>query len=68
MRGQLQFLVKWEGYGYEENSWVLELEIAAPDKIREFYNVHPGALWQICSVVFHSHVSHASRMQQARGG
>ena len=38
MRGQLQFLVKWEGYGYEENSWVPELDIAAPDKIQEFYN------------------------------
>ena len=36
MRGQLQFLVKWEGYGYEENSWVPESDIAALDKIREF--------------------------------
>ena len=68
MRGQLQFLVKWEGYGYEENSWVPESDIAAPDKIREFYNAHPGAPWQIHSVAFHSLISCASRMQHARGG
>ena len=70
MRGQLQFLVKWEGYGYEENSWVPESEsdIAAPDKIQEFYSAHPGAPWWIHSVAFHSLVSHALRMQHARGG
>ena len=68
MRGQLQFLVKWEGYGYEENSWVLESDIAAPDKIQEFYNAHPSAPWQIRSVAFHSLISHALRTQHARGG
>ena len=68
MRGQLQFLIKWEGYGYEENSWIPESDIAALDKIREFYNAHPGAPQQIHSVAFHSLVSHASRMQHARGG
>ena len=68
MRGQLQFLVKWEGYGYEENSWVLESDIAAPDKIQEFYTAHPGAPWQIHSVAFHSLISHASMTQHARGG
>ena len=40
-RSQLQFLVKWEGYEYEETSWVPELDIAALDKVWEFYNVHP---------------------------
>ena len=68
MRGQLQFLVKWEGYGYEENSWVSESDIVAPDKIREFYNAHPGAPQWIHSVAFHSLVSCALRMQHARGG
>ena len=68
MRGQLQFLVKWEGYGYEENSWVPESDIAAPDKIQEFYNTHPGAPWWIHSVAFHSLVSCTLRTQYARGG
>ena len=68
MRDQLQFLVKWEEYGYEKNSWIPESDIAALDKIQEFYNAHPGAPWQIHSVAFHSLTSHASRKQHARGG
>ena len=68
MRGQLQFLVKWEGYGYEENSWVPESDIATLDKIQEFYNAHPGAPQWICSVAFHSLISCALRTQHARGG
>ena len=68
MRGQLQFLVKWEGYGYEENSWILESDIAAPDKIQEFYSTHPGAPQRIRSVAFHSLVSRTSRTQHTRGG
>ena len=50
-RGQLQFLVKWKGY--EENSWVLDPDIAAPDKVWEFYNAHPGTPQQIHSAAFH---------------
>ena len=42
-RGQLQFLIKWKGYGYEENSWENEGDVNAPDLITEFYNLHPGA-------------------------
>ena len=41
--GQSHFLIKWEGYGYEENTWVPEGDVSAPGKIREFYWVHPGA-------------------------
>ena len=29
----LQFLAKWEGYGYEENSWILEEDLSSPAKL-----------------------------------
>ena len=68
MRGRLQFLVKWEGYGYEENSWVPEQDVAAPDKPCGFYRIHPSAPCQIHSMAFQSLMSHASRTQHARRG
>ena len=68
MRGRLQFLVKWEGYGYEENSWVPKQDVAAPDKLCKFYQIHSGALYQIHSMAFQSLMSHASRTQHARRG
>jgi Chromo (CHRromatin Organisation MOdifier) domain len=37
IRGRFQFLVKWGGYGYEENTWVPEQDVSALDKLREFY-------------------------------
>jgi hypothetical protein len=40
---QLHFLIKWDGYGYEENTWVLEHDVSALNKVREFYRDHPGA-------------------------
>ena len=61
MRGCLQFLMKWEGYRYEENSWVPEQDVTAPDKLHEFYQIHPGAPHQIHSMAFQSLMSHASR-------
>ena len=36
MQGWLHFLVKWEGYGYEENTWVAEEDMAALAKVQEF--------------------------------
>ena len=29
-RRQLQYLVSWKGFGYEENSWVHEKDVNAP--------------------------------------
>ena len=31
--GWLHFLIKWEGYSYEENTWVPESDVTAPGKI-----------------------------------
>jgi hypothetical protein len=42
-RRQFQFLVKWKGYGYEENTWVNEREVHAPDRVQDFYRANPGA-------------------------
>ena len=68
MRGHLQFPVKWEGYGYEENSWVTEQDVTALDKLYEFYWIHPGAPCQIHSMAFQSLMSCALKMQHTRGG
>ena len=65
---QLQFLVKWEGYRYEENLWVSENNVSAPEKGWEFYDTHPGAPWRIHSAAFHSLDFRASRTQHSRRG
>ena len=44
IQGWLHFQIKWEGYGYEENTWVPEGNVSAPGKIREFYWIHPGVM------------------------
>ena len=47
---RLQFLIKWKGYGYEENSWENEGDVQAPDLITDFYRSHPGAPRRIHSM------------------
>jgi Chromo (CHRromatin Organisation MOdifier) domain len=46
----LQLLIKWKGYGYEENSWENERDVQASDLIAEFYCLHPGAPRRIFSL------------------
>jgi hypothetical protein len=44
MRGRrLQYLVRWKGYGHEENLWLSEGDLNAPDLITDFHKGHPTA-------------------------
>ena len=48
--------------------WVVEEDMAAPAKVQEFYQSHPGVPGRIQSVAFDSLMSRASRTQQPRRG
>ena len=50
--GRLEFLVSWKGYGYEENSWVSERDVSAPQLILRFYRDNPGAPRRIRALHF----------------
>ncbi|CAJ0965440.1 unnamed protein product [Ranitomeya imitator] len=41
-RRKLQYLVKWKGYGQEDNSWVIASDVHAADLVRAFHRAHPG--------------------------
>src|SRR6266540_2284772 len=50
---KIQYLVKWEGYGVEHNTWeYLDHLNNALDKVAEFYTRHPGAPQQIHALTF----------------
>jgi hypothetical protein len=44
IRGRtLQYLVRWKGYEHEENLWLSEGDLDAPDLIADFHKGHPTA-------------------------
>jgi len=51
---KLRYLVKWEGFGVEHNSWEPWDNLHAPELVAYFYRRHPGAPRHICAVDFHS--------------
>ena len=54
-RCQLQYSVKWEGYGVEGNTWeYLENVNNAPEKIAEFHAKNPAAPHHIHAMTFRS--------------
>ena len=40
---KLRYLVKWEGFGIEHNSWESWDDIHAPDLVANFHRKHSGA-------------------------
>ncbi|CAJ0966952.1 unnamed protein product [Ranitomeya imitator] len=40
-RRRLQYLVKWKGYGQEDNSWVVASDVHATDLVRVFHLARP---------------------------
>jgi len=51
---KLHYLVKWEGFGVEHNSWEPWDNVHALELVADFYRRHPGAARHICMVDFHS--------------
>jgi len=51
---KLRYLVKWEGFGVEHNSWEPWDNVHAPELVADFYWRHPGAAHYIHMVDFHS--------------
>jgi len=52
-RRKLQYLVKWEGYGIENNSWEYWDNLGnAAEVVADFHARHPGAPRHICATAF----------------
>jgi hypothetical protein len=74
-RRRLQYLVQWEGYGVEHNSWeYVENVENAPEKVAEFHFKSPAAPRHVHAIAFGAipfrpiSLTSASRQCSARGG
>ena len=53
MKGRrLQYLVRWRGYGQEENLWIPEEDLDATELIANFYRAHPNTPKRINALTF----------------
>src|SRR6266487_5461200 len=52
--GKLQYLMKWKGFGYEENSWIGENNVFAPRLVCEFHQTNLAAPRRIQKIHFDS--------------
>jgi Chromo (CHRromatin Organisation MOdifier) domain len=50
--GRLEYLVRWKGYGHEENSWIIKKDLIAPDLVTAFYRTNPNTPKCISTLVF----------------
>src|ERR1700678_450493 len=54
MNRKLRYLVKWEGFRVEHNSWEPWDNVYAPELVIDLHQRHPGAAHHIRAVVFNS--------------
>ena len=54
MNRKLRYLVKWEGFGVEHNSWEPWDNLHAPECVADFHRKHPKAARHIRAVDFNS--------------
>ena len=74
MNRKLHYLVKWQGFRVEHNSWEPWDNIHAPEQVADFHQRHPGAACHIRACDFNaipfcsSSPSAASGRHSLRGG
>lgn len=52
--GRVEYLVKWKGFGVEENSWEPHYNVHSPDRVRRFHRLNPAAPRHISAIAFDS--------------